>query len=577
MRDRTELPAKATLPSPLMLGKWWDPETSPRPIRIPFDAFADATRILEAEIADLADLGCRYVQIDATDIATLTDPDVRGQYDGLGIGAERMLGEGIDLLNELAATAPADVTMGIHLCKGNSEGRYIAAGSYEPIAARVFPRLDAYDVLLLEYDDERSGGFEPLTETLRRAHRRPRARVEQEPHDRDGRRGRRADRGGVGVRADGSPGPVLPVRVRVDGGRQQGHAGDPGARSSSSWAGSHGACGTTKGGTHVDFGLGLMGYEGSWDDARFAEEHGFSTVGFVDSPLLGGDPFVCLGLTAQATTDMQVGTFLAIPGLRTAPTAATAIATVNKIAPGRTFLGLGTGFTGRAVFGLPRLPAGRMRDYAVECRALLDGEEVDHTWGTRTNPIRLRHKDDLYVDTEARTPVWVGADGPKALAAAGEAGDGWVVTLQYANVMGNSVDVFSGSFAAVRGAAEAAGRESFDPYTVWSICVCVLEEGESATSERALEQAGPGAMMAFHAYADHPEIRPYLPPHLQERHRRLRARGPGPLRRAARPRCTRRRTVATCRISWRARTRCSPTRSCAARCSWAPRRRSPTS
>jgi alkanesulfonate monooxygenase SsuD/methylene tetrahydromethanopterin reductase-like flavin-dependent oxidoreductase (luciferase family) len=83
--------------------------------------------------------------------------------------------------------------------------------------------------------------------------------------------------------------------------------------------------------------------------------------------------------------------------------------------------------------------------------------------------------------------------------------------------MGNSVDVFSGSFAAVRDAAEQAGRESFDPYTIWSICVCVLEEGESPASERALEQAGPGAMMAFHAYADHPEIRPYLPPHLQER------------------------------------------------------------
>ena len=267
----------------------------------------------------------------------------------------------------------------------------------------------------------------------------------------------------------------------------------------------------------MDFGLGLMGYEGSWDDARFAEEHGFSTVGFVDSPLLGGDPFVCLGLAAQATTDVQLGTFLAIPGLRNAPTAATAIATVNKIAPGRTFLGLGTGFTGRAVFGLPRLPAGKMRDYALECRALLDGEEVDHTWGSRTNPIRLRHKEDLYVDTDKRTPVYVGADGPKALAAAGEAGDGWVVTLQYANVMGNSVDVFSGSYAAVRAAAEEAGRESFDPYTIWSICVCVLEEGESPASERALEQAGPGAMMAFHAYADHPEIRPYLPPHLQER------------------------------------------------------------
>jgi 5-methyltetrahydropteroyltriglutamate--homocysteine methyltransferase len=58
------------------------------------------------------------------------------------------------------------VTFAIHLCKGNSEGRYIAAGAYDAIAEQVFPRLGGYDVLLLEYDDERSGGFAPLAHTL---------------------------------------------------------------------------------------------------------------------------------------------------------------------------------------------------------------------------------------------------------------------------------------------------------------------------------------------------------------------------------------------------------------------------
>jgi 5-methyltetrahydropteroyltriglutamate--homocysteine methyltransferase len=107
-----------------------------------------------------------YVQIDATDIATLADPAVRAQYDGLGIGADRMLGEGIAILDGLAETADPGVTMAIHLCKGNSEGRFIASGGYGAIAAQVFPRLAAYEVLLLEYDDERSGGFEPLAEVL---------------------------------------------------------------------------------------------------------------------------------------------------------------------------------------------------------------------------------------------------------------------------------------------------------------------------------------------------------------------------------------------------------------------------
>jgi 5-methyltetrahydropteroyltriglutamate--homocysteine methyltransferase len=166
LRARTDMPAKATLPSPLMLGKWWNPETSREAYADPFDAFADATDILREEVAELARLGCRYVQIDATDIATLADPEVCAQYDGLGIGAERMLTEGIDLLDSLARSAAPDVTMAIHLCKGNSEGRFIAAGPYDAIAARVFPRLGGYDVLLLEYDDERSGGFAPLETTL---------------------------------------------------------------------------------------------------------------------------------------------------------------------------------------------------------------------------------------------------------------------------------------------------------------------------------------------------------------------------------------------------------------------------
>src|SRR6476661_8398406 len=167
LRARTDEPAKATLPSPLMLGKWWDPESSTEAYADPFDAFADATSILKEEIRELARLGCTYVQIDATDIATLADPAVCAQYDRLGIGAARMLGEGIELLDSITdVSADGELTFAIHLCKGNSESRYLAAGAYDAIADAVFPRLRGYDVLLLEYDDERSGGFEPIEKTL---------------------------------------------------------------------------------------------------------------------------------------------------------------------------------------------------------------------------------------------------------------------------------------------------------------------------------------------------------------------------------------------------------------------------
>jgi alkanesulfonate monooxygenase SsuD/methylene tetrahydromethanopterin reductase-like flavin-dependent oxidoreductase (luciferase family) len=267
----------------------------------------------------------------------------------------------------------------------------------------------------------------------------------------------------------------------------------------------------------MDFGVGLMGYHGCWDDAAFAEAHGFSSAGFVDSPLIGGDPFVCLALAAQATESMRLGTFLAIPSLRQAAATASAIATVNKLAPGRTFLAMGTGFTGRAVFGLPRISANRLRTYAGQCRGLLDGDEVIHREGSHERPIRFRHTEGRYVDTENRIPVLVAADGPKALAVAGEVGDGWVITLQYSNVMQNAADVFAGSWAQVQAAAAAAGRSMDGAYTMYSACVCVLEPGESAVSPRALEQVGMAAMMPFHAYADDPSIGPYLPPPLQER------------------------------------------------------------
>jgi 5-methyltetrahydropteroyltriglutamate--homocysteine methyltransferase len=169
LRARTERPTKATLPSPLMIAKWWNPATSTEAYADPFDAFAAAAQFLAEEIRELGRLGCRYVQIDATDIASLADPAVREQYDRLGVGADRMLGEGIDLLNSLAgARSGHEMTLAIHLCKGNSEGRYIATGAYDAIAERVFPRLRDYDVLLLEYDDERSGGFEALSLVLDR-------------------------------------------------------------------------------------------------------------------------------------------------------------------------------------------------------------------------------------------------------------------------------------------------------------------------------------------------------------------------------------------------------------------------
>jgi alkanesulfonate monooxygenase SsuD/methylene tetrahydromethanopterin reductase-like flavin-dependent oxidoreductase (luciferase family) len=267
----------------------------------------------------------------------------------------------------------------------------------------------------------------------------------------------------------------------------------------------------------MDYGLGLLNYHGCWDDAAFAEQHGFATAGFVDSPLLAGDAFVCLGLAAQATSRIRLGTFLAIPGMRSAPTTASAIATVNRLAPGRVFLGVGTGYTARDTFGLGPVAASRVGDYARECRGLLDGREVMHRVGDGERPIRFRHDPGVHVDVEHHIPIYVAADGPKALRAAGECGEGLIVTLKNSSIMGNAPEVFAAALSAARKAAEESGCRFDDVYTMWSTVICVLEPGESAASPRALEHVGPAAMMAFHSYACHPAIAEYLPPPIRER------------------------------------------------------------
>lgn len=265
----------------------------------------------------------------------------------------------------------------------------------------------------------------------------------------------------------------------------------------------------------MDVGLNFLGHHEAWKDAAYAESQGFATAGYVDSPLLAGDPFVGLGLAGLHTKTLRLGSMLAIPSNRNATTTATAIASVNRLAPGRTFLGIGSGFTGRAVFGLRPLPVDRFAAYVRDCKQLLAGEEVVHREGKTERLIRRTHLEGRYVDADV--PVYVAADGPRALALVGEQADGWITSLQYSSVMDNAAEVFAGSQARVLEAADAAGRTGFSPYSMWSVGFCVLAEGEPPTSGRALERIGAYAMMPFHAYADNPAIAEHLPPPVRER------------------------------------------------------------
>lgn len=284
----------------------------------------------------------------------------------------------------------------------------------------------------------------------------------------------------------------------------------------------------------MDFGIGLLGYHGCWKDAAYAEQRGFATANILDSQLLGGEMFGQLALVAHATKTIRVGTLLAIPANRHVAVTAQGIATVNRIAPGRTFLGLGSGYTARNTMGLPAVAADVMRDYALDCRRLLDDEEILYRENGRERWIRFGQREDVHINLKDHIPVWVGGDGPKALRAVAESADGWVTTMQNGFMMApHVVEVFKDALGQIRAGADAVGRTFGDDRSiVLSTGLCILQEGESAVSPRVLERVGPMAMLAFHSATDRPTLLEHLPPFLQERYpvyrERVLDRLPGP-------------------------------------------------
>jgi 5-methyltetrahydropteroyltriglutamate--homocysteine methyltransferase len=159
-RGRARVPVKVTLISPLFVYTGWSPEVSTAAYKDAYELFADAAEIVKDEIRALAALGCTYIQIDAPDLGTLVDPENRGVREAVGMPTERTLTEGIEIINSVADVP--GVTFGLHLCRGNNQSMWIASGGYDFIAEAVFGGLTNFDTFLLEYDDERSGGFEPL-------------------------------------------------------------------------------------------------------------------------------------------------------------------------------------------------------------------------------------------------------------------------------------------------------------------------------------------------------------------------------------------------------------------------------
>src|SRR5215218_2758611 len=160
-RARTDRTIKVTLPSPSLYANFWSPEVSGKAYPTLDEFLEDVAEILREEVEELARLGATYIQLDAPHYPLLLDPKTRAFYEGLGWDLDRWLSRGIELDNYVIGDHP-DVTFSFHLCRGNQGSRWLVSGSYEPLAVRIFGGINAQR-LMLEYDDERSGDFGPLS------------------------------------------------------------------------------------------------------------------------------------------------------------------------------------------------------------------------------------------------------------------------------------------------------------------------------------------------------------------------------------------------------------------------------
>jgi len=169
LRARTNRSAKTTLISAQQAAAYYDAEKS-KGAYATVDAYlADLVDILRGEIEELIRLGCAYIQIDSPQYTALLDPDLREGYRKRGNDPDRLLDLSIEMDNAIigghfstASGSEQAIQFGLHLCRGNNQSKFYAQGDYGPIT-KVFQKTK-FDRFLLEFDDARSGGFEPLAE-----------------------------------------------------------------------------------------------------------------------------------------------------------------------------------------------------------------------------------------------------------------------------------------------------------------------------------------------------------------------------------------------------------------------------
>jgi len=241
----------------------------------------------------------------------------------------------------------------------------------------------------------------------------------------------------------------------------------------------------------MEYGIALATTTDAWRAVQRAEQLGFSHAWFYDTQLLNPDVFIGMALAASHTTRIRLGTGVLIPSNRIEPVTANALATLNRLAPGRIDFGVGTGFTGRRTMGMRAIPLKRMQEYVERVQGLLAGDVVVGEHEGKRRHYGFLNPELGMINVTDPVALHISAMGPQARRLTAEMGAGWInFTADERAAIKTLNDMQS--------AWQDAGRAAEDLYATLFVLGAVLRPGEPLDSERVIAQAGPWVTVFFH-------------------------------------------------------------------------------
>ncbi len=233
------------------------------------------------------------------------------------------------------------------------------------------------------------------------------------------------------------------------------------------------------------------------DDIEYimrAEQLGFSHAWLADSQMIWSDVYATLALAATQTNRIRLGTGVAVAATRPAPVTAAAIATINRLAPGRTFCGIGTGNTAIRIMGHKPMRIAEFDSYLQTLKPLLRGDEAEFIWRGQGSTVKHLMADHGFVDVQHRIPMYVSGFGPRSLGLASRFGDGAVLSIP--PIPERMERVWQALVKGADDAGRAITSDSF--YTTTLTTIVVLEPGEAVDSPRAKRLCGAFAIASLH-------------------------------------------------------------------------------